>query len=548
MGRCIVICHVAFVLTVVLAGCPKKERKPVPAPSPLDDPFAASAAAGIPEPGQPIVIPPAASPTPSAAADAGGLPLIGTAGVDANGYPQQSIDPVALQKMLRERRFAELTSTIEGFQAAFERDYRHETWMHDALQAFPSDPALEELLNAWQQAAPTSFAPLAARGVYFASMGFDKRGTAYVSDTQQAQLDRMKELHARAITDLRAALKLRPQLVAAYGSLINMGRASRGSGVVPRLELAAALAQCPHCFHVRRIYLMGLQPRWGGSYDAMDAFSADAAKDTANPRLAQLRGYADDDRCDMARSKGNYDVAAEACAKALALGENADFLTTQADLQERREDWGGAAATLQRAIALRPNRADLYADRVYADCKGKRFDDVLRDAQRAVEIDAFAAKVIKARDRAVMCLLDDAHDRFREDAHAAAITAYENVLKLDPQNSEAQMWLDRARKRVGAPSSEALPPEVGVVQSFEKTKELDDRLAERGEYAAIATMWARYIEKNPNDANAFFERGGTYTHLAKGMEAFADFTTACRLGRKEACGIAEQVKRKMESH
>ena len=103
-------------------------------------------------------------------------PLSGNEGTDENGYPTQYVDPEILRAMLARGRYADLTKYFEQFQDAFEKDARHEYWIHDAAAAFNSaEPAIKDQLDAWALASPDSFAPFLARGSHWASV--DRKST-----------------------------------------------------------------------------------------------------------------------------------------------------------------------------------------------------------------------------------------------------------------------------------------------------------------------------------------------------------------------------------
>ena len=61
--------------------------------------------------------------------------------------------------------------------------------------------------------------------------------------------------------------------------------------------IEAALRQDPNTSLVRETYMFKLTPRWGGSYDAMDAFAQEAqAHASANPQLVDLLGNSSGER------------------------------------------------------------------------------------------------------------------------------------------------------------------------------------------------------------------------------------------------------------
>lgn len=77
---------------------------------------------------------------------------------------------------------------------------------------------------------------------------------------------------------------------------------------------------------------------------------------------------------------------------------------------------------------------------------------------------------------------------------------------------------------------------------FEAHRQLDDALARQGRWDEILSMWNRYLALHPNDAEAWFERGGTNYRRGDTAAARADATRACELGKREACERLERLK------
>jgi Tetratricopeptide repeat len=77
---------------------------------------------------------------------------------------------------------------------------------------------------------------------------------------------------------------------------------------------------------------------------------------------------------------------------------------------------------------------------------------------------------------------------------------------------------------------------------FEYVKALDDLLARRGQWDAIIAAWTRFIELQPDNAQAYRERGGAYSQKHDLAQAFSDAEKACSLGDQESCRIAAKLR------
>ncbi|MDF2694684.1 MAG: hypothetical protein K0S65_3067, partial [Labilithrix sp.] len=213
---------------------------------------------------------------PPRVADAG-APLAGPEGIDKDGFPTQHVDRVVLRGMLMRKEYAALTELFERFQRDFEGDNNRETWPMEAADAFDSaEDALNESLDAWVAATPSSFAPYLARGTHWASVGWARRGGRWAKDTPSEDFVAMRHAFELARPDLEKSVALRPKLVAAQRRLIYIGRAG-GDGALAEGAISSALAACPSCFRVRVAYIANTTPRWGGSYAMMETFARKSA-------------------------------------------------------------------------------------------------------------------------------------------------------------------------------------------------------------------------------------------------------------------------------
>ena len=228
--------------------------------------------------------------------------MVGSAGVDSDGYPLKTTDKRAVLRLLRAKQFDALESWLVDLQAQFEADHRKEYWPIDALDAFGNvDPALTPLLDAWVAAKPDSYMALAARGIHQEGVGWYRRGARWACETPPENFAGMRDAHATAFPDLDEALARHPALVAGHRALIRIASANGAPMDVKRQLLDQALVACPDCYNVRVIYMFALRPRWGGSYEQMKAFARESIDASTNPKLRVLAGYPDADICDRLR-------------------------------------------------------------------------------------------------------------------------------------------------------------------------------------------------------------------------------------------------------
>ncbi|HXJ23478.1 MAG TPA: hypothetical protein VMT03_24905 [Polyangia bacterium] len=434
--------------------------------------------------------------------------FVGSPGTDADGYPRATADKRVPLRLLRARKLDSLEAWMNDLQAQFEADSHKEYWPMDALDAFGNpDPTLNDLLDEWVAAKPDSYMALAARGIHRESLGWYARGGKWACDTPPENFSRMLQQHAVAFPDLDDALAMHPALLAVHRALIRIASANSAPVALRRRLLDKALEECPDCYQVRVAFILTLRPRWGGTYAAMDAFAAESARRSANPRMRTLGGYADEDRCNLLRRvPAQRDAALQTCNRALSFGETVTGLLERGRLLEKT-DPAAALADANRALALRPQDTDALA--LQARLLGRRRDYAGqgRDLALLRELDP-VRKVSKAGLAwAAQGLAADAGQARRDGRTGDQITALERAIALEPDNLDNHL-------------------------------RLDDAFVQAGQLQRIPPMWRSYLKRHPRDARAHLELAGALHHLGREPEALTEADAACQLGERTGCAIA----------
>jgi tetratricopeptide (TPR) repeat protein len=473
------------------------------------------------------------------------LPLLGEEGVDVDGYPKQYVDRAALRSLLWHGRYAELTNHFEQIQTAFEKNPRYEYWPIDAGDAFASaEPSLKPKLDAWIVASPNSFAPYLARGSHYCSVGYASRGTKYASKTAESDFTTMEKAMLKALMDLETALRKRPSLNAAHRAKIQaLVPTNRKKQLAMAIETAARA--CPECFQVRVTSIYTMTPRWGGSYEKMQAFavSADVSK---NPRFKLLPGYIALDRADIT---GRTDPAAARAEieKACALGDHWEFLLARAESSSDTKDHAAATKDLDRALALRPKQIDCLIRRARSLIDLRKYEAAAVDYLDAVRIDPTDTRARRSHDTIVEGLVFQGWEAHKAKKTAEAVRLFDMAADLAPNNKEVQQ-----RKVVVMMGGKR--PQASDIAKYEAAVAAapDDLLPRRQfdyaiayttrDFSRIVASWTDYISRHPDDGRAFVERSGAYHHLGKKSEAEADMRKACELGFSEGCGLMKEKK------
>lgn len=463
------------------------------------------------------------------------LPLVGP----DEGVPGKHVDRPAFRTLLLRGRYATLNGYFDELQTSFETDPTLEQWPADAANAFASpDEALRVQLDAWVVATPAHFAPYLARGEHLTAVGFAARGTDWAHETPGENFAAMDAAFSPARVDLEKAVNLRPKLVAAMVQQIDIAMASRHIDLQPAVD--RAISTCPTCFLTRSAALEALEPRWGGSYAAMAKLAA-AAPVKLNAKLRLLPGYIDVDQGNVLWTAGKLDEALIAFDRACALGDHWAFLLARGKLRSERKEHAKALIDLDRALALRPGSPPVLVERARVHGALRHAEPAGRDLLAALRVRATDTRARWLRDYVVGLLVYEAHQQGIAGRRADALRLFDLAAELAPENRD----VIRRRSEVVVSGIDAAGNDLAALEAaaaaapndFRAHQRLDYALARQRRFERIAEIWDGYLTRNPGDAQAYFERAGTYHHLHRSADALADFTKACELGSTEGCAM-----------
>ncbi|NOJ79657.1 DUF4034 domain-containing protein [Myxococcus xanthus] len=481
------------------------------------------------------VLTPAPGPAPQ------GLPIVTPAGREGGKVPQGHVDGVALRSLLLRRQFEELTLAVEQLQWGMESNPQDEHWMTDGILALGNGSSEStELLDAWVEASPRSFAPYLARGTHWVSVGYLRRGGKTVGATAKEEFAGMHEAFERAVPDLVRAWSLQPKAVAAARPLIYVANAL-GDDEARERAYTRAMEQCPTCADVRAVYLHGLAPRWGGTYEKMDAFAE--AQSLAHPKVGFLRGFADFDRAHDMAVQGKHDQGLVLLAQALSAGDYWEFRLARAKQLRRTKALDAALEEANRAVALRPARASVYFERARIFSNSRKWEPAGKDLLHALRLDATDSDGRALRDHVVKGVIYDAWEAHKAGRREEALSLLELAGELAPGNPEVarrRAWVVQSPQQAEALAEE----EQGEgAEDFRTVQQRDYALARERRFKEILPLWEAFIERNPDHGLAYMERSGTHYHLRDLESALSDLKKACDLGVNEGCARARQVER-----
>ena len=373
----------------------------------------------------------------------------------------------ALLRDLRDGMYDALDSELSRWQEAFERDARAAPGVDAAFQSFASsDPTLERPLQEWVERQPPSFAARAARGIYFRHQAELSRGSKALAVTPPQRLAEMDRYDLLAAADLEAAIKLRPQALAAHASLVAIAVDHRDAALLERRAGDAVAAMGPNVA-VCAAYIGKFDPRSGGS-------RADLATFVATPQYHTL--------CDSLAAEGRYFIEMAAGEDARDTGDiiaAVDHFSLAASLSGDHSPrlargvtffhngwYAGAIAEFDRLIAGDPDDVDALFWRGMSKWRLRPAGDDLADIDAAIALDPYRPDFLALRGELLFeqgrpgeatadfenAMRFGEYDESIQDSRAIvmmrkhdlrpAAQAYERLVQLAPQNS--RYWRDYA--------------------------------------------------------------------------------------------------------
>ncbi|MGH7841941.1 MAG: YIP1 family protein [Candidatus Binataceae bacterium] len=269
---------------------------------------------------------------------------------------------------LKAKRFAKLNSELSSYA---EQAQREPLWEDNAVFAFQtfarSNANLAPLLDAWVKKFPGSYVAHVARAEYLSAAGWQARGSKWTSETTVAQFARMNEYLVQSDGEIGAALDLNRKFFLPHMLLLKEVKSSGDQTDCWRIA-SAALAANSASESIRASYMTCLEPRWGGSYEAMEKFARESqAMLPRNPEILLLLGLADFDRGRDLANRGNDAAAVSMFTQAIAeSGDSARYYTERARALNSLRHYDEALADSERADQLWPNQPETVRQIAYA--------------------------------------------------------------------------------------------------------------------------------------------------------------------------------------
>lgn len=237
--------------------------------------------------------------------------------------------------LLEQRNFDELERLLGGLQRAFEEDPGASTQLERAYFAFDRIPRTAEgVLDDWVKKQPASYAALTARASFYYFQGLEARGTGFIAETPEENIRTMRIFFEKSQLDLERSLALTQKPYLSHRTMMSIARVS-GSRKSESAHYLEALKLAPQSVELRLAHITSLEPRWGGSYAAMEAYVEESraqlrdakAADRLAARVAAYRGHELQGKDDFAQALKHFDEAISLYPGAGTLCERAYVLS-----------------------------------------------------------------------------------------------------------------------------------------------------------------------------------------------------------------------------
>lgn len=288
------------------------------------------------------------------------------------------------------------TKNFKGLEDALEdRLKRYEAGQYSDLALFllidgavsSADASFDPILKQWIAERPRHLMARIVRANYHIGVAYKKRGSAVASQTSSEQFAAMGAEFAKAFTDLKVALEIRPNSPLAIAGLIQIARATGGrSAVLGWIEEAER--RDPTNLSARWVAIKALDQRWGGHPEDIDLLVERAMK----APLAPARRRALQWKAEMTQGDYFYSMSKENTKaivhyrKAASLCASSDALWKLSSAAYDLENWAVVIDSVGEFLVLKPDAQRAYARRGWAKESLNRLPDAIPDYEKAAAL------------------------------------------------------------------------------------------------------------------------------------------------------------------
>lgn len=301
-------------------------------------------------------------------------------------------------QLLNSEKYDVLEKELSSLQSTYEKNPSTERNLLLALSAFKnSDPALKNKLEVWVREKKNSIFSHLALAMYHEHLGWLSRGSRWGKDTTSQQFSKMKAHFRKANDELQLVIAKNPKISIAYAVLISVNTLRK-----QKLKYYnEGIKNNPLSSVIRTTYLNYLLPKWGGSFEEIEAFLAETKPlYKKNPNLAIEEGfleYAKGDKIFTSGSKTAYEDALKYLNKAIEKSIYGRYLNRRAQVYKYMKNYQKSIDDYTKALELTPHDSNLLAGRGSIYYRLKQYDLALNDTNEALQYDKYNPEALQMR-------------------------------------------------------------------------------------------------------------------------------------------------------
>lgn len=306
--------------------------------------------------------------------------------------------------LLKQRKFAELDAKMNAILAAQQAGRMSDELAHRASSYFfHAEPSWEPPIREWIAQFPRSQAARIALAYHLSGRGWTARGEQFASKTSAEQFAQMEDHFKQALNALDEADARGRKLTLSIAQRIALASSTRALGLNPTLLYREGIKAHPESLHIRVSYLEKSGPKWGGSFERLQAILAEAKplgdadrryleylvyQEVASTYWCGIKmGCIEVDASAPKRVVEYYEKSIAACP---GLDKSLELLVGY--LQEKR-DYPALIGASSRLIERKPRLAWVYDSRGMAYGNSGRLKEAFADYDRASQLgDPYALK------------------------------------------------------------------------------------------------------------------------------------------------------------
>ena len=300
---------------------------------------------------------------------------------------------IEILTLAKNQQFDQLETYFTNLYQAFDDKQIPEDWLRQAHHAFyNSDPDIQQYLDAWVDQSPSSYFAALNRGIYWMRLAQLSRGANYINKTQERQKLGMRYYQETALVDLHKAAELSPKAFLPYSYIMSISKTS-GDNALYISARSAGLKLFPESFILRSEILFGLQPKWGGTKDALDLFIEETTRHSAtNPELRSLLGYKALIAADTMK-RGDRDAAITLYDEAIGFGGNEFMYLSRGKNYYYKRDYKRAIEDFNKALEFYPQYTYALNYKAWALFHLDEYEKAVSAFKHAIELDRLEPSV-----------------------------------------------------------------------------------------------------------------------------------------------------------